>query len=119
MLGDLLSKFGLVNITGTITAALGSFLGIMDYFGCKPLEGFQATCQLPGWFPVAWVPAAIFATGGAALIMKLLRPGTVIRNLFGGTAVIVTEKQAAAMPTDNGVVTPDQVAATSAKTGKK
>lgn len=113
MLGDLLSKYGLTNIAGTVTAALGAFIGLMEYLGCHPgVEAFQATCQLPSWFPVSWVPVAIFATGGAALIMKLLRPGTVLRNLFGGTAVIVTEKQAAAMPSAENVVTPKQVAAT-------
>lgn len=109
MLGDLLSKYGLTNIAGTITAALGAFIGLMEFLGCHPgVEAFQATCQLPTWFPVSWVPIAIFATGGAALIMKLLRPGTVLRNLFGGTAVIVPKDSPQA---GVNTVTPAQVAA--------
>ena len=120
MLGDLLSKFGLTNILGTVTAGLAMALGVLSYLGCTPGSvDFAATCNLPSWVPAAWVGPAIVVTGALAFVSKLLRPGTLGRNLFGGTAVIVTEKQAAAMPSDNGVVTPDQVAATSTKTGKK
>ena len=111
MLGDLLSKFGLTNILGTVTAAIGAVIGVMDWLGCHPgVEAMQATCQLPTWFPVSWVPVAIFATGAAALIAKLLRPGTIGRNLFGGTAVIVPKEVIDTMKTGTGVVTPAQVA---------
>lgn len=111
MLGDLLSKFGLTNILGTITAAIGALIGIMDWLGCSPgTEAFEATCNLPSWFPVAWVPAAIFVTGAAALVSKFLRPGTIGRNLFGGTAVIVPKAVMDTMKSGENMVTPAQVA---------
>ncbi len=108
MLGDLFSKFGLTNILGTITAVLAGFLGLMEALGCSPgAIDFAAVCSLPAWIPAQWVPIAVAVTGTAAFITKLLRPGTLARNLFGGTAVIVPASDPNSGP---NTVTPAQVA---------
>lgn len=108
MLGDILSKFGLTNILGTVTAVLAGFLGLMEALGCLPgATDFTATCNLPSWVPTGWVVIAAASTGVAAFVSKLLRPGTVLRNLFGGTAVIVPKSSPESGP---NTVTPEQAA---------
>lgn len=108
MLGDLLSKFGLTNILGTVTAGLAMALGVLKYLGCESgASDFSATCNLPTWVPATWVAPAIVVTGALAFLAKLLRPGTVGRNLFGGTAVIVPASSPQSGP---GTATPSDVA---------
>jgi hypothetical protein len=106
MLGDLLSKFGLTNIMGTLTMVMGVALSILAAIGCMPgATDFAATCEVP-WLPESWLPLLIGITGGLGFLSKLLRPGTVMRNLFGGTAVIVPYSNPNSGP---GTVTPEQV----------
>lgn len=110
MLGDLLTKFGLVNIVGTITQGLAMLLGVLATLGCVPGVGdFTATCNI-SWLPEQYVIYAVSLTGGLAFFLKLLRPGTVMRNLFGGTAVIVPKDVVDTMKSGENVVTPAQVA---------
>lgn len=111
-INELLTKYGLTNIAGTITAGLAGLVYVMDtYLGCNigasAASSISTTCQLPTWFPANWVPFAMACAASVAFVSKLLRPGTVLRNLFGGTAVIVPANSPA-----SGVntVSPAQVA---------
>lgn len=116
-IGDLLSKYGLTNIAGTVTAVLAALTYGMDkYLGCNIAEiiadanvALSPTCHMPSWFPSTWVPAAMAMAAVIAFGSKLLRPGTFWRNLFGGTAVIVPPDSKAS---GANTVTPAQVATT-------
>lgn len=117
LIGDLTSKYGLTNIAGTITAVLAGLTYVADtYLGCNigavaasvAME-LSATCKLPSWFPSTWVPATLATAAAIAFVSKLFRPGTVLRNLFGGTAVIVPANSKAS---GENTVTPAQVAST-------
>lgn len=112
-LNDLLSKYGLTNIAGTVTAVLTGLIYIADtYLGCNigatvaTGASLSPTCNLPSWIPSTWMPAIAATAAAVAFVSKILRPGTVFRNLFGGTAVIVPETSKASGP---GTVTPGQV----------
>lgn len=99
------------NALGTITAALTVVMGIMTGLGCAPgAVDFAATCNIP-WLPEQWLPYAAMLTGAIAFGLKLLRPGGVLRSLFGSTAVVVPAAKVADLPNGaKGVVTPAQVA---------
>lgn len=108
----LLSKYGLTNILGTVTAILAMSLGGLEKAGCVPGPGdFEAACKLPdflmAFIPVSWIPILAGITGALAFAAKLTRPGTWLGSLFGGTAVIVP---AASSQSGPGTVTPTQVA---------
>lgn len=118
----LLTKYGITNVGGTITAILGmAIYGMDQWLGCNIADVVATTtdtatvCQLPSWFPAKWATTAIGIAGGIAFVSKLMRPGTWLRNLFGATAVVVPKEVIEAKGIDpKGVVTPGQVASTSA-----
>jgi hypothetical protein len=92
----------LTNTFGTITAFLTMLSGFMVSLGCKPgAVDFAATCSI-SWLPVEYTAYVAMAFGFVTFLLKLFRPGGVVRNLFGSTAVVT--------PTDKpGTVTAAQV----------
>lgn len=98
-LNELLAKYGIVNIFGSITAILAGFIYVADtYLGCNlgaitanPEAVIATTCQLPSWFPASWTPVTLAIAAAVAFLGKALRPGGLLRSFFGGTAVIVPE----------------------------
>lgn len=102
----------LTNIFGTITAALAIVMGVMtSVLGCTMPEAgeivLNATCTA-SWLKPEWAGWAALAFGGLSVISKLMRPGGVLRSLFGTTAVVVPDTSSKSGP---GTVTPEQVAA--------
>lgn len=118
MIKDLLTKFGITNVLGTILAILGAAQWGLEKLGCSPFaDAVEVTCNLPTWVPVTWAPIVMGVAGVVALLSKALRPGTFWRNLFGATAVVVPKDVIEAKGVNPiGVVTPGQVASTSTTT---
>ncbi len=119
LIADLTTKYGMTNIAGSITAILSALIfGLDRWLGCNIGEilsnanaSISPTCQIPAWFPAAWIPAVTFTAAIVLIASKIFRPGTLIRNFFGGTAVIVPKAVADKMDTAKNIVTPAQVAA--------
>ena len=95
----------LTNALGTVTAILTALSAIMaQVLSCEPVAEIAAKCDAAFLSPnMAAYSAAGFAV--VTILLKMLRPGGVIRSLFGSTAVVVPEAKAGP-----GVVTPAQVA---------
>lgn len=116
-INDLLSKYGVTNIAGTITMVTAAIIYYADtYLGCNLGAMIAATgisvsptCNLPSWFPATWVPITMGIAASVVFVAKLFRPGTFLRNFFGGTAVIVPPDSKAS---GDGTVTAKQVEAT-------
>lgn len=114
-INDLLAKYGVVNIAGSITAILAGAIYVADtYLGCNigavtadPNVAISTTCSLPSWFPASWAPATLGLAAAVAFLGKLFRPGGLLRSFFGGTAVIVDPKNA---NSTIGTATPADVA---------
>jgi ABC-type spermidine/putrescine transport system permease subunit II len=81
------------NSIGTITALLTVLSGFMASLGCVPGKAdFEASCSI-SWLPPEYSVYAATGFGALLFVMKLLRPGGFLRNLFGGTAVITPVDQ--------------------------
>lgn len=103
---DLFQK--ITNALGSISAILAVVSGIMaEVLNCKGEDIITATCSASWLDPkYAAIAAAIF--GGIALFSKAMRPGGLLRSIFGSTAVVVPEDSKHSVA---GTVTPAQVAA--------
>lgn len=97
----------LTNAFGSLTAILAVISGIMtQVLQCVPGAGdLTAVCTAPWLGQYAGVAALVF--GGIALVQKLMRPGGILRSLFGTTAVVVPASSPKSVA---GTVTPEQVA---------
>lgn len=96
----------LTNAFGTVTAVLTALSAIMaQVLSCEPVAELAAKCDAAFLSPsMAAYSAAAFAV--LTIVLKMLRPGGVLRSLFGSTAVVVPEAKSGP-----GVVTKAQVAA--------
>lgn len=95
------------NAFGTIATICTAITGWMVQQGCIGTSDFAATCTIP-WAPTSWMPYITAVFIGLTLIGKLFRPGGLLRSLFGGTAVVVSEDSS---KSGAGTVTPAQVKA--------
>lgn len=93
------------NAFGTIAAIMSSLTVWLAQQGCLSTGDFAATCTIP-WLPTSWMPWVTALFIGLTLIGKLTRPGGILRSMFGGTAVVVSEDSSKSVA---GTVTPEQV----------